>query len=226
MTIFINPVTSIKEDGILNSIKLIIFSVLFFCFSKVIFASQVIWSIEEDSKIDIRAKYTFGTHELATTQINGHVKEENGKFSGNFVVPIKSIKEGRKTLECHLHEALGLDYDKSGYPEEHVCSKTDELPNYGPDSISFPDIRFQIDNVEQSEDSFLVTGQWTIHGISKTEKIEIKFQEIEPGLKKLQGKLKFNLKDYGVIVKKAFIISVNNEVDVNLDLKLRKKEMK
>ncbi len=137
-------------------------------------------------------------------------------------MPITSIKEGNSELECHLQEALGLNYEKSNYPDKHVCTDDDKVPSEGPNSISYPDIRFEVENLEKAKDRFLVTGQWTIHGITKKEKIDILFQEIDSESIKLQGRIKFNLKDYGVVVKKAFIVSVDDEVEAVLDLNLRK----
>jgi polyisoprenoid-binding protein YceI len=195
---------------------------VFFLTTKIFADSGVTWRIDEGSKIEIRAKYTFGTHELSTKQISGDILELKGKYSGEIKVPIMSIKEGSAELECHLQEALGLNYEKSDFPDKHICTKDDKIPSEGPNSISYPDIRFEVENLEKGKDRFIVSGQWTIHGVTKKEKMDIMFQEIDSDLIKLKGKIKFNLKDYGVIVKKAFVISVNDEVEAILDLNLRK----
>lgn len=199
-------------------------SILFFLNHKVSATPPVTWYIDQGSKLDIRAKYTFGTHELSTNDISGNIVELKGQYSGEIKVPIASIKEGNPELECHLQEALGLNYEKSDYPRKHICTDDNKIPSEGPNSISYPDIRFKIESLQKSEDRILVTGQWTIHGVSKTEKMDIIFKEIDSELIKLQGKIKFSLKDFGVTVKKAFVISVNDTVEVNLDLNLRKKE--
>ncbi len=212
-----------KGDFILKFFLVFIFNILFAYSNSGALAAAIHWSIDEGSKIDIRAKYTFGTHELTTDNISGTITELKGQYSGDFAVPISSIKEGNPKLECHLQEALGLNYEKSDYPNKHICTDDHKIPSEGLNSISYPDIRFKIEDLRKAEDRFFVTGQWTIHGVSKTEKMEILFKEIDSELIKLNGKIKFNLKDYGVTVKKAFIISVNDEVEVSIDLNLRQR---
>ncbi len=204
----------------------ITFGILFFLNHKVSAAPPVTWFIDEGSKLDIRAKYTFGTHELSTQDISGSVVELKGQYSGEIKVPITSIKEGNSELECHLQSALGLNYEKSDYPKKHICTDDDKIPVDGPNSISYPDIRFKLESLEKYNDRFLVIGQWIIHGVAKTEKMEFLMREIDSESIKLKGKIKFNLKDYGVTVKKAFVISVHDEVEVDIDLSLRKKEKK
>ncbi len=183
------------------------------------------WIVSEGSTIEIKAKYTFGTHKLSTSEIKGSVKEDNGTFSGQVSVPIKSIKEGRKELECHLQESLGLNYENSGFPKKHVCDDNDELPETGPNKIEYANIQFDISSVIKNKDKLSLTGKWTMHGVSKEEKIEFQVNEENSSSLKAQADVKFSLKDFGVIVKKAFVISVNDTIDVKLNLVFKKKEI-
>lgn len=189
-----------------------------------VFAGEgLTWQVDQGSKIEIKAKYTFGTHELETQQISGQVLESKDKYSGEIRVPIVSIKEGNSELECHLQEALGLNYEKSNYPDKHICTDDDKIPSEGPNSISYPDIFFKIESLDKGKDKFSVMGQWTIHGITKKENIDLLFKEIDSESINLKGKIKFNLKDYGIVVKKAaLVVSVSDEIEVNLNLILRK----
>ena len=204
---------------------LIVFSALFFAFTDPVLALKKVstqWQISEGSRVDIKAKYTFGTHELSSDQVTGIIYESDKNYSGQIIVPIKSIKEGNKELECHLQESLGLNYNNSAFPKKHVCDDQDQLPEAGPNKIEYSDIRFDINNIEKNTDKIFVTGKWTLHGISKTEKIEFLVLEENLNLLKIQSDVKFNLTDYEIIVKKAFVVSVNNIIDVKLNLVLKK----
>ena len=77
--------------------------------------------------------------------------------------------------------------------------------------------------MQKSKNQVVINGQWTIHGVSKPAKIETTLDETDSEIIKLQTNLKFNLKDFGVVVKKAFVISVNDDIDVKLNLNLKKR---
>ncbi|MEQ1878631.1 MAG: hypothetical protein ABL958_18455, partial [Bdellovibrionia bacterium] len=138
-------------------------------------AKDVQWNVSPDSKVVVRIGYTFGTHDLKSNTFAGSLSQGGAleSVAGDISLPIASLKESNKTLECHLRESLGLDYEKSGFPEKHVCDDKDELPAEGGDSVVFPDIKLTIKSLKAAEKSkfgearFQVEGDWTVHGVTK-----------------------------------------------------------
>ena len=182
------------------------------------------WSVVPGSKVSIKIKYTFGTHELKSNAIEG-VLSQNHAFedvSGELTVPIDSIKEGSAKLECHLRESLGLDYEKSGFPESHVCDDKNQLPASGPDSVVYPSVKLSIKRLIAAEktktERYRVEGAWTIHGVTKPADFEVKVTE-GPDSVSVRGDSEFALKDFGITVKKAFVISAADKARVEFDLK-------
>src|SRR5262245_58017183 len=110
-----------------------------------------------------------------------------------------------------MREALGLDYAKSGFPEEHVCDDNNKLPASGPDAVVYPEIRFEVTGISAQDDAKLVLdrekpvdldGKWTIHGTTKPARIPVKIRPEGEGFR-LTGSTKLSLKSFGVEVKSA-----------------------
>ncbi len=191
--------------------------------------------VQKDStQITFRLPYTLGTHDGAAKEANGSVtldlKHIQGA-KGSVRVPIRSMDTDHSNRDCHMREALGLDYSASDYPEEHVCDSNDQLPVSGKNSVVHPDIEFQVKEVrprDASEPIRLdrmiqvdVDGQWKIHGVTREVRIPMRMTLSAAGFR-IQGESVILLQDYGVEVKSAKIliatISVGKEATVKLDL--------
>jgi len=167
----------------------------------------------QDSKVEVSIGYTLGTHELKSTSMNGALTQPDvslESISGELLVPIRDLKEGNAKLECHMLSSLGVDYSKSKFPGEHVCDSDNRLPESGPDSVIYPNIVLKIERLKKvSEDQYEVEGQWIIHGVSqKITSLRMKLEERGDEMIS-SGKTQFRLSDFGVVVKRAFVISVS-----------------
>src|SRR5262245_5385660 len=86
--------------------------------------------------------WTLGTHEGRASQVSGSLRARLDPLEileGEFRVPIGAMSTGSVSRNCHMREALGIDYSRSRFPREHVCVN-DQVPASGPDSVVFPDI--------------------------------------------------------------------------------------
>lgn len=193
--------------------------------------------------------YSSGTHRGSVGEARGEVTFDPsapGGAKAHFTVPIRGIKTGDETRDCHMREALGLDYARSGFPEEHVCRNDDSLPETGPDAIVFPDLALEVRGVRSAEKAggglgsagtgaaipldrpsrVEVTGEWRIHGKQKPARVEMELEPRGDGLR-LLGKTRLSLKDFGIVVKDAKIlfltIRVEDSAEVSLDLFFRQR---
>jgi polyisoprenoid-binding protein YceI len=192
---------------------------LIFCYPLICFATPEVYKPEISSGKNIGVKftipYTFGTHEGVSHIILGEVTIDTSNPSvstGEFIVPINSFKTNDDERDCHLREALGLNYQNS---------------------VIYPMINFKIlsvtsqDSIKQipldRESMIDVEGQWTIHGITKQVKLPMK---IIPNGKKFRtiGEFPFSLSDYNIIVKSNKIlfvtIGVKDQLKVLIDFSL------
>lgn len=154
------------EMMIKNMNKLVL-SLVAACVSSVGFGSPL--HPQSGTLIKVKAPYTMGTHDLESTEMQGEVDFDAQKSmirSGVLRVPIMSLKHEDKELQCHLRESLGLDNEKSDFPDEHVCDDDDLLPEEGKNAIVFPEITAQVsDPMPIGPAELPVT--WTIHGITR-----------------------------------------------------------
>jgi len=179
------------------------------------------------SSVKYALPYSMGTHRGRVKRMTGTVSLdlEQSMGSGELHVPIDSIDTGNKEQDCHLIEAMGLNYRVSDFPKEHTCDKNDHVATSGKNSVAYPEIIFKISSIKASEKAgnFTVSGVWTIHGISHPSQFDTKIIHQGNSLK-IQGEIQFSLKDYGVEVKSAHIlfvtISVKDEVSMVFDLEL------
>jgi YceI-like domain len=188
-----------------------------------------------DSEIHIDLPYTLGTHDFMVREIRGILKMQGGLFevvSGRLAVPIAALDAGKKTLECHTREALGLDYSRSKFPKEHVCDG-DTLPTAGNDAIVFPEITFDWKSARILDDArplglgksvrLEVLGRWTLHGVSRDDKLELTLTgaagpPAHPTAFRVMGTAKIRLTDYGIEVKRALFIKAGDEATIRLNL--------
>lgn len=190
------------------------FALLFvLCFSSAEGATHEI----RDGKARFTIGYSGGTHEGFTSDISGHFS----KTSGLIRVPIGSIRTGDKTRDCHMREALGLDYDKSKFPEEHVCTEEDTLPDSGPNAISYPYIDFRVTGIADKGDLWEVTGEWRIHGITRPVTIPFEVERREDGLR-AEAETELLLSEFQVEVKpvKVLFLTIRSFDKVRLRLEL------
>jgi polyisoprenoid-binding protein YceI len=198
--------------------------VSFFVFTQSVLAAekQTLWVSDNNSKIEIKIGYTFGTHKLNVSPPEWKIVQTSSKIEsikGNLKVPIVLIKEGDQKLECHLQSSLGLNYDASDFPETHVCDSNNKLPEAGSNAIQYPFIELNIEELKHIENNiYAVIGTWSIHGVTKpTDKVILQINLAEKTAR-LNGSTKIDIKNFGIIVKKAFGIGVEDIVSINFNL--------
>ena len=188
-----------------------------------------------DSEIHIDLPYTLGTHDFVVREIRGTIKVHGDALevvSGHLSVPIAALDAGKKTLECHTREALGLDYAKSKFPKDHVCDG-DMLPTSGNDAVVYPEITFDWRGARILDDATAlgrgksvrmeVLGRWTIHGVSRDDKLTLTLTgaagpPAHPTAFRITGTTKIRLADYGIEVKRALFIKAGDEATIRLNL--------
>lgn len=193
---------------------------------------------EGSASVRIDLPYTFGTHKLDARLLQGEIRadwKEPRAVSGRLTLPLASIHGGGETLNCHMREAMGLDYSRSAFPGKHVC-EDGKLPATGNDAMAFPDIAFEIrrvavDSVRTRSGEYelwraTAYGRWTIHGVTRDASIDLRLtlpaNEIaRPRWVRVEGVRKIRLSDYGIQVKRAFVVTAGNEATVKLDFLLR-----
>jgi hypothetical protein len=184
--------------------------------------------------------YTFGTHSFEVREVHGDLRVDwqgAPSVTGRLSVPITALRGGGETMSCHMHEALGLDYTKSAFPGEHVCSGG-RLPATGNDAVAFPEIVFEIKGATLAGNRppagpaahgkirLSVTGRWTIHGVSRDDTLDLELTPLEgdsahPRLFRVEGARKIRLASYGIQVKRALVVTAGEEATVKVNLVLR-----
>ncbi len=194
----------------------------------------------QSGRAQVKLVYTLGTHEENATQLSGAVRldpETLTGAAGALVVPISSISGDRGARDCHLREALGLDYAAADYPATHSCDGDDKLPAAGPHAVVHPEIRFELSASKPLDDlkalaagkpvRVEVDGAWTIHGKTRPAKLLLRVTREGTGLR-VKGQTAIRLADFEVQVKSARIlfaeITVGPVAGVELDLLLSPKE--
>lgn len=177
----------------------------------------------EGTKIEVKVPYTFGTHDITSSEMTGSVDFDIEKSlinSGTLRVDISNLKNKDEKLQCHLRESIGLDYDQSEFPDDHVCDDDNKLPSEGKNAIAYKEIVAQVITPIASGE-IEVPVSWTIHG--KTQQLPTKLQTTwNPETKRLliEGKITFKRKDFGIIVKKFLFVAVDEEIPVNFKVEL------
>lgn len=189
------------------------------------------------ASIHVDLPYTFGTHNFEVGVPQGDLRVEWGDtpvVSGRLSVPLAALRGGGDTLNCHMREAMGLDYSKSSFPGSHVCSGG-QLPASGKDAVAFPEITFEIKRVAaigartrgSDGDTWLVaaSGRWTIHGVTRNDTIDLRLtvptnDAVHPRTIRVEGIRKIRLADYGIQVKRAFVVTAGEEATMKLDFLL------
>jgi len=191
---------------------------------------------EKQSRIETFLVYSLGTHTQTANEVQGALRLEDSSLAGaegTIMVPISAIRGDGSTRDCHMREALGLDYSRSRFPSEHVCDGENRLPSAGPDAIVFPEIRLELLSARPLDDvGLLASGKpvrvevetrWTVHGVTRPARELVRVLREADGLR-VRGRSTLVLKDFGVVVKSTKVlfaeVSVGDAVTVTYDLKL------
>src|SRR5262249_19199342 len=191
----------------------------------------------EGSKAEAVVVYSLGSHTQTAQEIRGEVTADPttlASVSGTVVIPLAGIRGDGGTRDCHMREALGLDYGAGGrFPAEHVCDANNQVPSSGPDAIAFPDIQMELLSARPLDDlSLLGQGQpvrvelqvkWTIHGVTHTQKELTRVLRDGNGLH-ARGRSTIVLQDFHVVTKPVKVlfaeVKVGDAVTVTYDLRL------
>ncbi len=180
--------------------------------------------------ISFSVPYTAGVHTGKATAGEGSIElSSEGKIlQGKFTVPLTAMTTDNPKRDCHLIEAMGLDYTVARYPKEHICSASNKLPESGSDSVAYPTIEFQITKFDETNTidgvtKGTVTGVWSMHGVSQDFRAPIEATQTATGAT-VKSKFTLSLAAYGIFVKPVLVVSVKDTVTVTLDLDLQKKQ--
>lgn len=200
--------------------------ILFFltCWATTAFAT-VLFPLK-DSKVILKVPYTMGTHKLEGEGFLGtvHLDEKTLTISeGRLSLKVDKITGEKKTLVCHMKEALTLDYERSDFPEDHVC-EDDKLPSEGKNAPIYPEIEVQLLK-PISVDVTSMNVKWTIHGVSREQEIPVSMSWNNISRKlSLNSNFIINLKDFDITVKKFLFIGVDDEIPLTIQLVLGDKK--
>jgi len=191
----------------------------------------------EGSKAEAIVVYSLGSHTQVAQEIRGEVTLDPATLaaaSGSVVVPISGIRGDGATRDCHMREALGLDYGAGGrFPKEHACDAEDRLPASGPESVVFPDVRLELLGARPLDDVALLEAgkpvrveldvRWTVHGVAHPSHELVRAVRDGAGLH-VRGRSTVVLADHGVVVKSVKVlfaeIKIGDAVTVTYDLRL------
>jgi polyisoprenoid-binding protein YceI len=176
--------------------------------------------------VTIEVPYTFGKHQQTVNAIRGELIIDSDSLTsahGRLAVPIDGIVSDNPERDCHLREALGLDYGRSRFPKKHACDGAHRLPASGPDSVAFSDVTFEVERARVGGDvlrggtggtSVDVEGAWTIHGVTRPARLSLTLSPDAslPGALRVRGRTSFRLKDFGVVVKSTGVLFVKSNV--------------
>ena len=191
----------------------------------------------EGSKAEAVVVYSLGSHTQVAQEIRGGVTLDPTTLasgSGAVVVPIAGIRGDGGTRDCHMREALGLDYAAGGrFPKEHVCDGQDRLPASGAEAVAFPDIRLEVLGSRPLDELALLEAgkpvrveldvRWTLHGVARPGRELVRVLRDGAGLR-ARGRSTVNLAEHGVQVRPTKVlfaeIKVGDAVTVTYDLRL------
>lgn len=172
--------------------------------------------------VEFRMGYTLGTHKGWADAGTGFIElsGESGKTfqslkRAELVFNPASLRTGNPDIDCHLLEALTLDYAQSDYPESHVCVNN-QLPTDGKNTSRYSEIRFEADAQPLGN---LMKGRLTIHGQTRDAVLALSDISQDDAKVSAQIESKLKLSDYGVIVKPFLFVTVSDDVTLLLNFK-------
>lgn len=209
--------------------------------SQAVFAEELTYQVQQKSQnmVKFSIPYTFGIHDGTVRALRGivHTTDQDEVLEARFQVAINDMSTGNSVRDCHMREALGIDYTQSRFPEEHVCDGS-KLPVVGPDSVKYPSILVEMVTMRSTEPfvlgvpkAFAMSFNVKIHGVTRvynSESVMITKMVDHNGSPyfKVATQLKLSLKHYNVKVKAAAVgpisINVKDEVSVAINATLVK----
>ena len=189
---------------------------------------QVVPNADGTSGIQFSIGYSLGTHEGTATEITGSLSLQDSPFlisTAAFTVPLNKVNTGNAKRDCHLLEAMGLDYSVSDYPNQHICNGNNELPLSGKNAVAFNEIKFTLTTLLSGPGKATAIGVWEMHGVKKQIEIPLTLTVVEGSPAKLKVKTDFDLSlnDFGIIVKKVLFVTVKDTAHVSMELTLQEK---
>jgi hypothetical protein len=193
--------------------------------------------------VTFQIAYSLGVHDGTVSEMDSSVQlsDKNKILSGEFTVPLSAMATGNATRDCHMREALGIKYEGSAFPTDHVCVG-DQLPATGPNAMAFENLQFKFKNVKAAASELpevlevgksypiLIQGQWTLHGVTvdvgtdESIAVQVKLLDGATGELQLFGKFELSLAKFGVVVKPfkiAFVkIGVADNAKVTINTRL------
>jgi polyisoprenoid-binding protein YceI len=181
--------------------------------------------------------WTLGTHQGRASRVSGSLDaqiEPLAVTQGEFRVPIAAMSTCSTTRDCHMREALGIDYARSRFPAEHVCAN-DQVPVSGPDSVVYPDIVIKVQGMRPAQGAAsgpalrLTPMQWvdtqvsfglSMHGTTRDMSAPMRLQLIKPDVVQVQMEFEVKLADFGLVVKMPALMKVEDRAKVKLNLLL------
>jgi polyisoprenoid-binding protein YceI len=178
--------------------------------------------------------WTLGTHQGKASRVTGSLEAQPDPLvitGGEFHVPITAMSTGSTTRDCHMREALGIDYKNSHFPANHVCMN-DEVPPSGPDSVVYPEIVIRIRGPQPASAraaaaldpkqpvDVMVPLEFSVHGVTRTVSAPLRLQWTKPDLVHAQTEFDLKLADFGIVVIMPRLMSVDDHVHVKLNLQL------
>lgn len=188
---------------------------------------------EADSGIHFDIAYTAGVHHGIVRAAVGEVIADLAALSvksAKFLAELSQFDTGDKKRDCHLREALGIDYSHSVYPDRHVCNSDFEIPATGNDSVAFPTVGLVFNTLnelpvvtEQGKVDSQIQVDLTMHGITKTYTVplHVEFDSAQPNQLKISSQFNVPLSDFGIVVKKFLFITVAKHAVVKVNAVLR-----
>jgi polyisoprenoid-binding protein YceI len=178
--------------------------------------------------------WTLGTHEGRASKVSGSLQAQLNPLTvgqGEFRIPIAAMSTGSVTRDCHLREALGIEYARSRFPAEHVCVNN-QVPAAGPDSVVFPEIIVTVRGLRpvkadvpltltpmQPLDAEILLAL-TIHGIVHDLSAPVRLQLTKSDVVQVETQFDVKLVDFGIVVKMPPLMSVDDHTRVKLVLLL------
>lgn len=185
----------------------------------------------ENSNVEFFVPYTFGTHEGSAKLFTGTINldfQNPADSNGEFNLPISAMSTKKTERDCHMVEALGLDYGESDFPEQHVCSENFDLPQSGKNAVKYPTIHLKIYSLKSlgaekgisntKESKVEVDGEWTIHGKAYRWLFPLTLVPEGENLR-VKGEVPFSLKNHDIIVKPTTVLFMDVKVSDNIKVK-------
>lgn len=181
-------------------------------------------------------KYALGTHKGYASRVHGQIvlNENYELLKSDLRLNLSEMSSNDNTRDCHMREAMGIEYAQSRFPGDHVCDSNDRIPTVGPDSVVYPQVMFKIEKIFGTENlkfqdhkpvMIKADVMVTMHGTSKVIPalpIRLTPRVYDNSLVGFRVLTTFNisLKEFNVMVKPAKIGPITRGVDDIVPVKI------